>query len=167
MIKPHAYDTFTLSYGGNTVALRPSLRAATHLEQLHTGFPNLLKKVAEGDTATLREIITSAATDRTAAHNILSAMAGAKLKNVQKAAIKAAYAVIQAILTPNPDIAEKPTEATAPAKPVEWADLFNDLYRIATGWLGWPPETAWAATIPEITEAFEGHTAKLKAIHGG
>ena len=38
---------------------------------------------------------------------------------------------------------------------------------MATGWLGWSPDTAWNATLPEIINAFEGHTDKLKALCGG
>jgi hypothetical protein len=56
---------------------------------------------------------------------------------------------------------------TLPCKPVAWADLYADLYKLSTGWLGWTPDTAWNATLPEILNAFDGHIDLLKAVHGG
>ncbi|THF93397.1 MAG: hypothetical protein E8G75_02955 [Sulfitobacter sp. SK025] len=67
-----------------------------------------------------------------------------------------------------PDLATGQAEATkAPTgKPVQWADFYTDAYKIATGWLGWTPDTAWSATLPEILRAFDGHIDQLKAVHG-
>jgi hypothetical protein len=47
-----------------------------------------------------------------------------------------------------------------------WPEVYRELYRTATGWLHWTPTEAWAATPTEINEAFAGHIAMLKAIHG-
>lgn len=162
-----AYDVL-VTYGlGSKVWLRPSLRAGIQLEAMHNGFPNLLVKVQQGDTTTLREIVTYAATDRGAAHDLLDTMAGATLTSVQQALIGPAFALLTALMTPDTrkdqgEAAEAPT-----GKPMAWADLYADLYKIATGWLGWTPETAWTATLSEIMQAFNGHIEQLKAIHGG
>lgn len=51
--------------------------------------------------------------------------------------------------------------------PTPWAELFRDLYSFATGWMGWPPETAWSATPQEITDAFNAHMVKPNTIYGG
>lgn len=158
-----AYD-IPLAYGGNTVWLRPSLRAATRLEALHNGFPALLVKVQEHDTATISGLITYSATDRTAAHDLTCSMRGQPLQEIQAATLGPAIALITAFMSPFPDD-EKP--ASKPVKSVAWGDLYADLFKHATGWLGWPPETAWNATIPEILQAFEGHVERLKTIHGG
>lgn len=160
-----AYD-LALEYGGHTVFLRASLRAATYLEALHKGFPALLTKVTQGHTGTLREIVLNSATDRAAARKLLNVMKGAKLIDVQQVLIAPAFALITALMTP--DLATGQAEAAkAPTgKPVAWADLYADLYKIATGWLGWTPDTAWSATLPEIMHAFDGYTQQLKAIHG-
>ncbi|MEH6645512.1 hypothetical protein [Sulfitobacter sp.] len=160
-----AYDV-ALEYGGHTVCLRASLRAATYLEALHNGFPALVTKVTQGHTGTLRQIILNSATDQSAAQHLLGAMKGAKLIDVQKVLITPAFAILTALMTP--DLATGQAEAAkAPTgKPVKWATLYADLYKIATGWLGWTPDTAWSATLPEILNAFDGHVEQLKAVHG-
>lgn len=61
MKKRLARDEIVLDYGGSAVVLRPTLRAATHLERLHGGFPELLRKIEEFDTLTIWHVITAAA----------------------------------------------------------------------------------------------------------
>ncbi len=162
-----AYDV-PVTYGlGGKVWLRPSLRAGIQLEALHNGFPELLVKVQQGDTATLREIVTQAATDRGAAQDLLNTMAGATLASVQRALIGPAFAVITALMTPDTRKDQGEAAKAPTGKPMAWADLYADCYKIATGWLGWTPDTAWNATLPEILHAFDGHVDQLKAIHGG
>jgi Spy/CpxP family protein refolding chaperone len=156
-----AYD-IPLAYGGNTVWLRPSLRAATRLEALHNGFPALLTKIQQHDTATLREIITYAATDQNAGQTLLNGMAGEPLQMIRNATIGPALALVTALMMPTPNA--EPTSTHN--KPIAWADLYADLFKMATGWLHWTPDTAWNATMSEILHAFEGHTDQLKAIHG-
>src|SRR5690606_22400319 len=48
---------------------------------------------------------------------------------------------------------DKQTDSGAP---MAWPVVVKTLYRRATGWLNWTPETAWDATPTEITEAFAG-----------
>jgi len=91
-------------------------------------------------------------------------MKGAKLIGIQQVLINPAFALIAALMTPDLDQGEA---AKAPSgKPVKWSDLYADTYKIATGWLGWTPETAWNATLPEILRAFDGHIEQLRAVHG-
>lgn len=161
-----AYDVL-VTYGlGSKVWLRPSLRAGIQLEAMHNGFPKLLVKLQQGDTTTLREIVTYAATDRGAAHDLLNAMAGATLANVQQALIGPAFALLSALMTPDTRKDQGEAAKAPTSKPMAWGDLCTDLYKIATGWLGWTPETAWNATLPEILQAFDGHIDQLKAMHG-
>lgn len=160
-----AYDV-ALEYGGHTVFLRASLRAATYLEALHNGFPALLTKVTQGHTGTLRQIILNSATDRSAAQNLLGTMKGAKLIGVQRVLITSAFALLTALMTPDHAKGQAEAAKAPTGKPIEWADLYADLYKIATGWLGWTPDTAWNATLPEIMQAFDGHIEQLKAVHG-
>lgn len=157
-----AYD-IPLTYGGNTVWLRSSLQAATRLENLHGGFPTLLSKVDQFDTATLHNVITYAATDQIAAQAFLSTLRNKPLRDIQQACLGPVLTLIMALVLTNDatDTAEQTN-----SKPMAWPDLFADLFKVATGWLGWTPETAWNATLPEILHAFEGHTDQLKAIHG-
>lgn len=157
-----AYD-IPLSYGGDTVWLRPSLLAATRLEALHNGFPALLTKVQQHDTATISELITYSATDRTAAHHLMRSMRGKPLRELQDAILGPALALIAAFMSPFPD-EDKPD--TKPVTSMPWGDVFADLFKLATGWLAWPPEAAWNATMPEILQAFEGHMDRVKTMSG-
>lgn len=159
-----AYQDIALAYGGFAVCLRPSLRAATYLERLQDGFANLFKRVDEFDTATIRAINSTAATDQAAATALLQATSGATLQSFATAAQGPVTALCRALI-PAPDDQAAPRKATT-AKPMPWSAVYRELYRVATGWLQWPPETAWNATPAEITDAFDGLLAKLKAIHG-
>lgn len=164
MNTPQAYNKIALEYRGNTVFLRPSLLAATYLERLHNGFPALLQRVQAFDLSTIRAIITSAATDKHEAKTFLSGIKDAPLSTIQNVTTAPAFVLITALM--NPSTQGEAAKAPTDSKPIAWQDLFADLYKIATGWLGWTPAQAWAATLHEITNAFDGHVAKLKAIHG-
>lgn len=164
MLINNAYDN-TLVYGNNTVNLSPSLRAATQLERLHDGFPALLRRVQAFDLTTIRAIITIAATDKQEARVFLAGMANAPLATIRNVTTAPAFVLLTALMTP---VLPKGEATKAPSSnPVAWSELYSDLFQIATGWLGWPPAYAWAATLIEITSAFDGLIAKLKATNGG
>ncbi|KIN60638.1 hypothetical protein Z945_1614 [Sulfitobacter noctilucae] len=150
-----------MEYGGNTVFLLPSLRAAFFLEQLHGGFPGLLRKLAEFDTATVWHVIKEAA-GKDASDTLLAYAATRPLTAFSHAATGPLFALVAALLP----IAPKATTTDSDGASVPWADAFTELFKIATGWLGWTPETAWNATPQEITDAFDAHLNKLKALHG-
>ena len=152
----------TLTHGSDTVELVPSLRAAAHLERLYDGFPALLTHVQEFHLATVRVIIATAATDRSQAKHFLDGLIDAPLKIIRDLTVLPCLELITALLIPADDKhVPDPT-----AKPTPWADLFADLFKIGTGWLGWTPAATWAATPAEIVAAFDGHVAQLKATHG-
>ncbi len=160
-MKPQlAYEEIVLEYGGTTLFLRPSLRAAIQLERLHDGFDKLFQRLSQFETRTLATAITATATDRAAAQALLLDARSEPLRPLQLA-------------TQTPVIAVCTEFLPAPAgddengrHPIPWADFYTKLFEIATGWLGWPPHTAWAATPKEILSAFNGLSDKLKAIHG-
>lgn len=162
-MKPQlAYDAIVLEYGGNAVFLRPSLRAALHLESLHGGFPELLSKIEDFDTLTIWHVITTAA-GMESTEPLFAHAAVHPLKDFQRAAQRPCIELVAAFF---PETPETTTGQVSTATPTPWAELFKELYGFATGWLGWTPETAWNATPQEITDAFTAHVAKLKAIHG-
>lgn len=159
-------DEFELSHGGITVRLRASLRAALRLERLHDGFPALLHKLDEFDTRTIRAVIRIAATDQKDAAALLAAVRALPLRPFHHACAGPVLALCASFLAPvHHDTGNAPAE-TGNAKAHPWAEVFAEMYRIATGWLGWTPAEAWQATPAEIAQAFEGHIGKLKAIHG-
>lgn len=156
-----AYDAIALEYGGNTVFLRPSLRAAMHLERLHGGFPNLFRKIEEFDTQTIWHVIKESA-GKTVTDELFSYVATKPLSGFTQAAQAPCFELLAALL---PEASEGDTAAPSD-KPMQWGDVFRQLFKIATGWLHWPPETAWNAAPQEITDAYDGHIEMLKAIHG-
>lgn len=156
-----AYDEITLALGGDTVRLRPSLRAATHFVR-NDGFADLPRRIAEFHLGTICDLITVAATDRQEAAAFLARMEATPLRIVADA-ITAPILALVAGFIPASDKDAKPASG---GKPMPWPKVYRELYRKATGWLGWTPETAWNATPTEINEALTGHLDRLKAIHG-
>lgn len=158
-----AANGILLSHGDETVRLRPSLRTAMTLERMHGGFTGLFRRLSDFDTATISSVIELAATDQRQASAFLGTIANAPLKGFYHAA-QAPLAALCEALMPTPP--EPDQNAPAKGKPMPWAEDYSELFRTATGWLRWTPEEAWNATLDEITEAFKGHMAMLKAVHG-
>lgn len=162
-MKPQlAHDAIALEYGDHTVFLRPSLRAAMHLERLHGGFPELLRKLEEFDTFTVWQVITAGA-GKTATNALFGYVTTQPLSGFANAALAPLFEFVTALLPTSADADETKPESV---KALAWSDLFMQLYGYAAGWMGWTPETALNATPQEITDAFEAHMSKLMAIHG-
>lgn len=149
-----------IAHGGNTVTLRPSLRAATILESRY-GFPALYRAVSDFNVTIISEIILSACSPRQDAAAFLSILGGRPLFPFFLA-VRQPLAELLSMLTPAPDPKAKPSTG----KLVTWREVYQGLYAQATGWLGWTPETAWNATPTEIDRAYAAHIDKLKALHG-
>lgn len=163
-MNPLAAETeFTLSHGGNTVHLRASLRSALRLERLCGGFGPLITKLDQFDTATIRSMIITAATDYSAAQRFLASISTEPLQIYKQAVLGPLASLLGAFL---PAPATDTTSAAPKGKTLSWADAFADLYRIGTGCLGWTPAETWHATPTEITEALAGFVAYQNAING-
>lgn len=158
-------DDFTLSHGGNTVRLRPSLRAAMRLERLHDGFGPLITKLDQFDTATIRDMILIAASDYSAAQGFLASISSQPLQTYRHAVTGSLSSLLAAFFPP--EVTDTTSTSTTPEKPVPWSEGYAQLYQIGTGWLGWTPAETWAATPTEITQALEGRVAHLIAMNGG
>lgn len=157
-----AYEEVTIAHGGNTVTLRPTLRAAAILEQRH-GFPALFRALDEFNFTIISEIIGAACSHPADAAAFLSALPGRPLLPFFLD-VRQPLAELVSMFMPASDPKAKPS--TGKGKPMPWADYYRELYAFATGWLGWTPETAWNATPTEIDRAYSAHVEKLKAIHG-
>jgi hypothetical protein len=140
------------------LALRPTLRAATLLEQSH-GFDKLLIDVANGNIGTMADIVRHAN-----GADLLRLLACVPLLDVMAALIDALSRYVLVLAGVDPDNI-KPADDTGGER-MSYREFFAKLYRIATGWLGWSPETAWNATTHEILEAYKGHLEMLRAVHG-
>lgn len=156
-----AYEEITLAHGGNTVRLRPTLRAAATLERSHDGLASLFQRVDEFHLGTVREIVLASATSRPEAEAFLQSFDGKPLF-LMRAIMRNGVADLCKGFIPASDASAK--QSSCPA--MTWPAFYRELYRSATGWLGWTSEASWNATPTEINEAFAGHLAMLKVIHG-
>lgn len=163
MIKRRAYEQVEVRHGGNTVTLRPTLRAATSLEY-RFGLPAVYQAVEDLNLTIISEIILMSATSRQDAAAFLSSLVGKPLLPFYLA-VRAPLAELVSALTPAPEPHAKNKPTTG--KPVTWAEVFAALFDRATGWLEYTPEQAWNSTPTEIDRAYRAHLEKLKAIHGG
>lgn len=158
-----AYEEVTIEHGGNVVVLRPSLRAAATLEARH-GFPAIFRGLDELNLTIIADtILTASSTGQGGAAFLRSEAAGRPLSSFFLA-VKQPLTELVSMFVPAP--VQSLDTAPRIGKPLPWADLYRDLYDVATGWLGWTPEQAWNATPTEITRAYAAHIEKLKAIHG-
>lgn len=148
--KRPAYEEVTIAHGGKTVTLRPSLRAATILEN-KLGFPAIDKGLAELDFIIVSEIILAASPSRQDAAAFLSSLSGRPLSPFF-VAVRQPLDDLLSMFSPPDDPKAKPSAG----KPMQLSEVYRALYRIATGALGWTPETTWNATPTEINEAFIG-----------
>lgn len=157
-----AYDEITLALGSWPVRLRPSLRAATHFVRLD-GFADLPRRITEFNLGTIRDLITVTATDRQEASAFLDQIGRTPLQAVADAVTVPLTALVVGFIPASDDDA-KPADPKA--KPMPWPEFYRELFRTATGHLGWTPEAAWHATPTEINEAAAGLYEKLRRIHG-
>lgn len=154
-----------MDHGLVTVILRPTLRAAMTLERLHDGWSGLFQKLEQSDTATIRQIIRTAAADRNAAEAFLRSFRNQPLSKLVAAVSAPLWALMDMFHESNDTDSDQTTPATRSPRP--WADAYAEFYQIGTGWLGWTPAETWAATLPEIVQALEGQTARHIAMNGG
>ncbi|SIP97000.1 hypothetical protein SAMN05880582_101211 [Rhizobium sp. RU20A] len=152
-----AYEQVTIAHGGNTVALRPTLRAAATLTERH-GFPALFQALDSMHLTITSEIIRTASSPVSDAAAFLRSEAAGRPLSPFFLAVRQPLAELIAMFMPAPDPKAKPSSA---GKPTPWNEYFAELYSAATGWLGWTPETTWNATPTEITRALSAHHDRL------
>lgn len=154
-----ASDPITIAVDGVSATLRPSLRAAYHLQRRH-GFPALITAVIEGDLSRIADMISFGSTDASALPAFLREIEqrGAMRVDLIRPAL---FAFIGALIG-----RDETDDAPTSGKTITFEEHFTGLFEIGTGWLGWSPEATWNATPGEIIAAQRGLIAKLKAIHG-
>lgn len=149
-----AHDDIAVTIAGETVYLRPSLRAAMRLERRY-GFAQLYRDIQDGKLSTYAAVI-----GEFTAHPYLET-------NVWDAGLDALrpklIAFLLALAGTDDDASDAP-KSDGPMIPHR--EYFTRLYRLGTGWLGWSPEVTWNATPAEITEAYKGRVAMLRAMLG-
>lgn len=160
-------EEVTVRHAGLSVTLRPSLQAAMTLERLHDGWSGFLLSLDQFQLTTVQALIRASAVSSSAAEALLSSLATEPLEQIKATLEGPCVALMRMFLNLSDDDegqgAETPKQK---GKALSWSDAYAELYQIGTGWLGWTPQETWAATPTEITEAFKGKLAMLKAIHG-
>jgi hypothetical protein len=152
-----AYEQVTIAHGGNTVTLRPNLRAAATLEARH-GFPALFRAPFDLNLTIISDIILTASRPGHDATAFLSSISGKPLFPFFMA-VRQPLADLVSMFMPAPNPKAEPSTGTG--KPMPWSEVFATLYDSETGWLGWTPDTAWNATPTEITRAMSAHFDRL------
>lgn len=150
-----ANDEITLALSpGLTVILRPSLRAAFRLNEKYDGFQALYLAIREGNLTAINDLIDATRT-------------GHRYRKPSIAELLAPE-VIDQLLTFIPVLCGVSDKREQPetGEPRTFEEEFTDLYKVATGWLKWPPSIAWSASIAEIINARDGYL-ELIALRNG
>lgn len=160
-------EDIVIKVDGEAVTLRPSLRAACRLEREH-GFPAIFDGITNGRVVILATVIREAGAFPAALLNLLAMIEqdGAPALDVFKAPL---LTLVAAMIGIEDDTnKKKPGKARGkPGKGMTFADYFQHLFEIGTGWLGWTPAETWSATPAEIVAAHKGRVDMLRAIFGG
>lgn len=160
-----AYEETAITIDRDTIYLRPTLRAASCLHAEFGGFERIVLGIAEGNVSVMSAIVRECAREHTYFPAYLAAFEGRPLQRLIDILSEPLMTLAFALCGYDPDAPVDDKEPKAPR--VTFEDHHRKLYGIATGWLGWTPETAWNATPNEIIEAYRGRTDLLKAIFGG
>jgi hypothetical protein len=163
-----AAEDIGVTIGSERITLRPTLRVALRFERRHEGLAALVAKLRDGDLAAIADVLrehTSAWSDAPSFIESLGAPHGlyVGVEHLIPALVAHVYALAGV------DIEAKPDEPTASSRTVSretFAERLEHLFRIATGWLGWSPETAWNATPAEILAAQGGLVEFRNALAG-
>lgn len=155
-----ADDEITIRLEGETtIHLRPTLRAAFRLERRYGGFDKLFLSIVDGNLSCMADVIRESASAPSTLPTFLTELAD--LPVITGLEILTLPLLSHVAKLAGTDDNETDAE---PGERITFAEYHTRLFRIATGWVGWTPETAWNATAAEITEAFKGRTEMLKAI---
>jgi hypothetical protein len=157
-----ASDDIVIALPPSSITLVPTLRAAFRLERRYDGFEKLLRLVADGNLDALTDVIREGAGESVVTRylddlDVIPLHIG--VDGLIGPAIEFIFALTGA---DESQVAQPSADKRIPLR-----EHYTNLFRIATGWLGWTPTDAWNATPAEIMEAFKGHQERLVAIHGG
>lgn len=152
-------DDITVTIGGEAITLRPCLACAIRLERRPGSFAALARDVMDGSLSAVCDIIRDHADMpclEVLVFDVLDDLREPLLRYVM------ALANIDPDDRPHADMKRQERER----RDVPFKEYLANLYRIATGWLGWEPAVAFDATPAEIMEAYRGRLDMLKAIFG-
>lgn len=164
-----AAEEITIRIDGEHIVLRPTLRVALRLERRHEGLGALVAKIQDGNLQAIADVLrehSPAWSDAPSFIESLSAPHGlaAGVEHVIPALVAHAFALAGVDIEAERD---EPPATGRPATRETFADHLEGLFKVATGWLGWSPETAWNSTPAEIRAAQAGLVEFHNARNGG
>jgi hypothetical protein len=157
-----AANELVIRVGEVPLRLRPTLRAACRLERRY-GLDGLIGKIADGNLTIMADVIAESSSDPSEIPDVLCRLARMPLRTGLEVLQVTLLRHVYALAGVDPDAPKQPA-STGPK--ITFAEYHTQLFRIATGWLGWTPETAWNATPAEIEEAHQGRLEMLRALFG-
>jgi hypothetical protein len=156
----------TITIEGETIRLRPTLRAAYRLERRYNGFDKLAKAVLDGNLTAMADIITECSNRYSSIPDFLCAIDGMPLRAGVEHISAPTLKFIFAMAGVSNDRAHQPKE-TDSGETIPFAEYHEKLFAIGTGVLGWTPDATWQATPAEILAAYNGRMDLLATIFGG
>ncbi len=154
-----------IPWHGERIVLRPTLRAAMRLERRFDGFDAILRGIAEQNTDVMSALIEECAEyPRNSLTDFLDYDTRQPMAYKLASLVEPLMALVMALAGVDYEDVDVVTDSD---DRVAYAEHFERLFGLATGWLGWSPEDAWNATPGEIKAAYEGRLDMLKAIFGG
>ena len=161
-----AYEETVIRVDHVTIRLRPTLRAATRLHAEFGGFDELIRAIMQGSVSALTSVVREGVCDPIEFPRFLETIGpGLSLKRIVDAI--AGPILTHVIALSGLEASGEGAKGDDPGKRISIDDYHRQLFRIATGWLGWEPELAWNSTPNEIREAYKGRIELLRAIFGG
>jgi hypothetical protein len=161
-----AADEISVKVGAERIVLRPTLRAALRLERRHGGFDKIVRAIADGSLTVIADVIREASDRYTSIPELIEQIGLSPLRVGIEALSVPLIDFVFALAGVTPADQSPGGREGEPATRISFADHHARLYRVATGWLGWSPETAWSSTPAEIMEAQKGRLELLRAIFG-
>jgi hypothetical protein len=163
-----AADEITITVGEDRIFLRPTLRAAYRLERRYSGFANLIQKIQDGSLSAIADVIQESSGHCSTTEFCRKLDAQPMQLSIEALSVP----VFNHVLTlAGLDDCDEATGTKTSGSRLTFAAYHEKLFGIATGWLGWSPETAWNATAAEILAAYAGRQdmirTVLSAIFGG
>lgn len=139
--------------GAEEIKLRPTLRHALRLEAKEGGLASLARHLGDGSLSATLEVLSDHSDCVSPSAGLLA------LDDLREPLLQ--FVLQCAGIDP-----DQPPSGDHAGKAQSISDHLHQLYRIATGWLGWAPQVALDSTPGEILLAYEGRLEMLKALFG-
>lgn len=157
-----ASEDILIKIDGESITLRPSLRAGLRLTRKYETLAAIANGIAEGSFTVISDVIANGSLYPNACERLFSDIDQQPLSRVlailQKPLIDFAVSLAG---TNDDDSDTKPEGETT-----SFVEHYERLFGIATGHLGWSPAEAWNATPTEVLAAHKGRVVLLEMIFG-